>query len=336
MELTRRRLLKHAAFTGIASITGGLRAYPGESGASPLNWSTIPILDTHQHLWDLDKFQPPWLQSAPEVLRHTYVTKDYREAIQGLNVVKAVYMEIDVQPDQQQAEAEHAIALCRSPDHLTAAAVISGRPGQAEFREYIDQFAGNPFIKGVRQVLHTPSAPRGLCLQPSFVASIQRLGELGMSFDLCMRPQELADAAELAARCPETRFVLDHCGNGDPKAFLKSQASGDAPPMHDAETWKQDIDRLARLKNVVCKISGIVAHAPQQNWTAEMLAPVVNHCLHDFGPERVMFGSDWPVCQMRTTYRQWVEALWEIVANRPAAELKALFFENAQRFYGFA
>jgi L-fuconolactonase len=187
----------------------------------------------------------------------------------------------------------------------------------------------------VRQVLHADQAPRGLCLEPTFLASLRLLGELGMSFDLCMRPAELEDAALVAERCPDTRFILDHCGNADPKAFLpKSRLAPDESPWHDPDQWRRDIDRLAKRPNVACKISGIVARAPAAGWSADDLAPIVRQCLDAFGPDRVVFGGDWPVCTLRASLREWVEALRAIVSDRDEADQRKLFFANAARMYG--
>jgi L-fuconolactonase len=149
-----------------------------------------------------------------------------------------------------------------------------------------------------------------------------------------MRAAELPDGAKLADKCPDTRFILDHCGNGDPKSFFKSGDARlrDAKPDHTADAWKRDIDLVATKKNVICKISGIVARVPKQ-WSADDLAPLVNHCLDAFGPDRVVFGGDWPVCLMGAPLAQWVKALRQIIASRPAAEQQALLAGNAARFY---
>lgn len=102
--------------------------------------------------------------------------------------------------------------------------------------------------------------------------------------------------------------------------------------MHKADEWKVDMSRLADQPNTVCKISGIVAHATK-DWKTEQLAPIVNHCLNEFGPDLTMFGGDWPVCLLGARYDQWVNALKEIVSNRPIAEQQNLFLHNAIRLY---
>jgi len=296
----------------------------------------LPIIDTHQHLWDLNEFTLPWLDGAPTI-NQSYLQSDYAAATAGLNVVKAVYMEVDVAPAQQVAEARYIIEQCERDDTPTVGAVISGRPASDEFAAYITQFKGSPYIKGVRQVLHGPSTPAGYCLQPTFVQSIQLLGELGMSFDLCLRAGELADAVKLVEQCPETRFVVDHCGNANPNIIAGEAAdeSGGAR-LHTRQQWLDDMQALAARPNVICKISGIVASATPGQWNAATLAPTVNHCLNAFGPDRVVFGGDWPVCTLVASYREWVTALREIIAERSEAEQRKLLHDNAERFYGLA
>lgn len=278
-----------------------------------------PIVDTHHHLWDLSRFHLPWLGDSGPLAR-SFVMEDYLAATQGLNVVKTVYMEVDVEPSQQVAEAEYVIELCRRDDNPMVAAVISGRPASEAFEPYIRRLANSPYIKGVRQVLHTTSTPPGYCLAPEFVRGIRLLGALGLSFDLCMRSAELADGEKLVAACLETQFILDHCGNANVQAADRTQ-------------WQRNIASLAKHENVVCKISGIVASAKPGAWSADELAPIIHHCVEEFGHDRVMFGGDWPVCTLTATYRQWVEALQQVVADWSEENRRKLFYDNAVRVY---
>lgn len=310
--MQRREFLKQSAATCTA-----LAAAHVQAGEQPL-----PIVDTHLHLWDLNRFRLPWIRKGAP-LNRSYVMKDFLTAVEGLNVVKAVYMEVDVEVSQQRAEAEYVFEICRQNNTPMKAAVISGRPASDDFRKYLEGFKRNQYLKGVRQVLHVEGTPPGFCLAPNFVRGIRVLGDMGLSFDLCMRSTDLADGIKLVEACPNTRFILDHCGNMNVQGKDRTQ-------------WQRDMERMARAKNVVCKVSGIVASARPEKWTADDLAPIINHTLQSFGPERVMFGGDWPVCTLAATYRQWVEALKTIVRQRPAAEQRKLFHDNATRFYGLA
>ena len=294
---------------------------------------SIPIVDTHQHLLNLDRFTLAWLDKAPPILNRSFHLRDYLMATKGLNISKAIYLEVDVIPSQQNDEARYVTEISKDPKHPTVAGVISGRPENEGFKKYIDQYKDNKHIKGLRRLMET--TPSGFCLQPQFIHSVAYLGELNKHFEITIQPTQLNDALSLVKRCSNTRFVIDHCGTADPKAFLSEKKRGGAIPMHEADQWKADMSRLADQSNTVCKISGIVAHAPN-GWTTEHLAPIVNHCLDEFGPDRVMFGGDWPVCLLGARYGEWVNALNEIVSNRPEEERQKLFHRNGTRTYQLA
>jgi predicted TIM-barrel fold metal-dependent hydrolase len=255
----------------------------------------IPIIDTHQHLWDLSRFNLPWLSGGGPIAK-SYLMSDYLREAEGLNIVGTVYMEVDVAPEQRVAEAEYVIDLCAREDNPMVGAVIGGDPAAPDFRAYVERFAATPSIKGVRQVLHG-GLERGYCLSDAFVAGARLLGAQGLRCDLCLRPDELADGAQLAALCPETPFVLDHCGN--------------APVYGDRAAWQRGLDAVAARPNVVCKISGIVAQVKPDAW----------------GPE------DWPVCTLGTPLAGWIHALQAIVASWDEADRRRLFHANAARFY---
>ncbi len=277
------------------------------------------VVDTHQHLWDLKKFKLPWITKGAPLARD-YLPSDYAEAIKGTGITRSVYLEVDVAPEQQLAEAEYIAELCKGAKTPTRAAVISGRPADEGFAKYVKRFKGHPHIKGVRRVLHGGETKAGHCLEKDFIKGIRLLGENGLHFELCVRHAEIPDCVKLATECPGTRFVLDHCGNPDLK-------------KHDR--WKKDLEALAKKENVVaCKISGIVASAEPGKWSAADLATVVNHTLATFGPDRVMFGSDWPVCTRTATIAQWLKALDEIVKERKAADNRKLYHDNAVKVYG--
>jgi predicted TIM-barrel fold metal-dependent hydrolase len=309
-----------AAATAIGAQTG-LRAQllcatePPPKTSDPM----FKVVDSHQHLWDLKKFRLPWTATSPS-LAHDFTMRDYLTATAGIPIVKSVYLEVDVEPSQQQAEADYIAELCRRGEGPLAAAVISGRPAAEGFRDYITQFKAHRHIRGLRQVLHGESTPPRYCLQKPFIAGIQLLGELGLSYDICVRAAELPDAARLIDACPGTSFILDHCGNAN------LQAS-------DHSAWKRDIASVAGRKNVVVKVSGIIASATPGKWSTDDLAPIVNHTLDVFGPDRVMFGGDWPVCNLGASYKAWYDALREIVRNRPDDQQRRLFHDNAVRHY---
>lgn len=318
--LSRRDFVGRAALA-MTAVTA-LQHETEAAGALP----DIPIIDPHQHLWDLKRFRLLWTKDTP-ALNRTFLLPEYRRATAGLNIAKTVYMEVDLDPRQQVQEAEWVIKMSENPRTKMAGGVISGRPNSPNFEAYISRYNGNPYVKGVRQILHPPSAPRGLCLRPQFVKSIQYLGDIGMRYDLCLRPAELMDGVKLVDQCPKTRFVLDHCGNAELDWPRSSQ---------QRRTWERGITELSKRRNVICKISGIIKTVPKGANKAHALQPYVNHCLEAFGPNRVMFASDWPVCTLGAPLREWVASLWWIVRNESAADKRKLFHDNARRFYDLA
>ena len=226
-----------------------------------LAMNQIPIVDTHQHLWDLDLLNLPWLGEAPQLARHHRID-DYLREVAGHGVAKAVYMEVDVAPDDRPRERELITALCRDPGAPTSGAVFGATPGSVEFPATVDALAANPYAKGARLVLHPPNLPGDYCLRDAFVDDVRKLGANGLLFDICIRPTDLASAAELARRCAGMTFILDHCGNADPHIVAGNGGNPDDPVYgHTREQWLEGMQTVGALPNVVCKISGIVARA---------------------------------------------------------------------------
>ncbi len=272
-------------------------------------------------------FKPAWLNGAAPQLNTPMHHEQYRLATQGLQV-EAVYMEVDVEDGDLDAEAKHVLSLCDAPTS-TIAAVLGGRPDSNDFLAYL-QRTEHKKLKGIRRVLHTDKTPKGFCLAENFVRGIRELGKRKLLFDLCMRPTDLMDGYALAKKCPESLFMLDHCGNAHPLAFRKRP--DDKLAHHSAEEWKRSMDQLAKCENVFCKISGVIARLPSGG-DANDLAPIINHCLDAFGPDRVVFGSDWPVCLLGAPLLTWVRYLHEIIATRSAEDQQKLWSKNAMRIY---
>jgi L-fuconolactonase len=301
------------------AVAAASAAAPARATDAPM----LPVIDTHQHLWDPTKRKLAWLK-PDSPLGHTHGPKEYEEATRGLNVVKAVYMEVDTVPEQHQEDTDYVVGLCEGKATPTCGAVISGRPGSDLFPAYITPYKGHKYVKGVRQVLHAESTPAGYGLDPKFVKGVRLLGDLGLSFDLCVRAAELPDMAKLVDLCPGTRFVLDHCGNPSVKF---------SPRQWDQ--WRADMAAMAKRPNVICKVSGVVANGTEKGkWQAADLAPAVNGTIQAFGWDRVVFGGDWPVCTLAASYREWLTALKQIIADRPEANQRKLLHDNAAKFYG--
>lgn len=337
MLWTRRRFLQLAA-QGLGGAALSCHRHLMAAGWSssipaPSDLAQFPIVDTHQHLWDLSRLHLPWLAGEP-LLNRDYLPSDYLQAVQGLPVVKAVYMEVAVADDHLVKEGEWILEIIRNGQGPTVAAVIGGRPAAEDFPQYFQRFRDNPAIKGIRWIPPATKLGHKLYFSQVMRDNLRLLGQWQKCFDLCIPPDWLSDAVDLVKSCPETRFVLDHCGNADPQQFGRwGKERGEEAAQYVA-TWQRGIDALAACQNVVCKISGIVARVRPEAWGPEDLAPIVNHCWEAFGPDRVIFASDWPVCLKGASLRDWVFALHHIVAHRPAEERRKLFHDNAVRFYG--
>jgi predicted TIM-barrel fold metal-dependent hydrolase len=277
----------------------------------------MQIVDTHQHLWDLDLFRYAWLDSIPS-LNRSFRMSDYLAATQGLNVVKSVHLEADVDEPYMLDETRHLLALADQPDNPLEGIVACGRPESESFKFYLDKIAGHPKLKGIRRVLHTQ--PDDIGGRATFVENVAALPGYGLSFDICVLARQLPIAIRLVSKCPDVTFVLDHCGVPQVKE-------------KNLDPWRAHIAELAQFPNVSCKISGLVAYADPQKWTGEDLRPFIEHTVASFGWDRVLFGSDWPVCTLSASYKQWVEALRAITQGAGETNQRKLFHDNALRVY---
>jgi predicted TIM-barrel fold metal-dependent hydrolase len=276
----------------------------------------MQIVDTHQHLWDVELFRYAWTKQHPTLNRSFRLT-DYRAATAGFEVSQTVHLECDVDEEFMLAETEHILRLAEQPDNPLSGVVASCRPERADFPVYLAQLAQHARLKGFRRVLHV--VPDEVSLAPAFVPNVRRLAEHHLSFDLCVLARQLPLASRLVKECPDVQFILDHCGN---------------PPIaaNALADWRAQLGELAQYPNVACKISGIITNA-SPNWTAAELRPVVEHVIESFGWERVMFGSDWPVCTLAGSFKQWVDALQELTQAAGAENQRKLFQTNAERIY---
>lgn len=280
----------------------------------------MKIIDTHQHLWDFERFTFSWCGNVPR-LNRSFLMDDYLAATRGVGLVKSVHVEADVDEPFMLAETQYILQLAEKNDNPLAGVVAAARPEKSGFREYIAQLANHAKLKGVRRVLHTE--PDELINHPTLIENVRTLADDDLSFDLCVLARQLPLAIKLVESCPRTSFVLDHCGN---------------PQIKDGalDAWRAWVRRMAGLPNVVCKISGIVTNADHNNWTAEDLRPCVEHVIASFGWDRVLFGSDWPVCTLAASFRQWLDALLELTRDAAPAHRQQLFHDNAVKTYRLA
>lgn len=290
------------------------------------------VIDTHVHVWDLDHYRLPWLDGEGPVLKRTWAPGDYvadQATDHGYHVEQAVYIEVDMAPEERPRENELACQMVSDPGCIYGGACISGDMTIPEFDAYITEWGAKPQIKGVRQVLHVPSAKPGTCLEPQFLANVRRLGELGLVFEGCLRCPELRDLETVAKECPNTTIVLNHMGIVDADIMGEVNPSEEERAYQDA--WKRNMALLGRLDNVVCKVSGL---NPMKPWSTENLARSVDVALDAFDADKVVFASNYPVLNIAMTFDEWVCAMLTITEGLDAADREALFAENARRVYG--
>ena len=277
----------------------------------------MKIVDTHQHLWDKELFHYAWLEPLQKLDR-SFRLSDYRDATSGLEIDKTVFVECDVDESQMMDEALHVLRVADDFGSRIAGIVASGRPEHDGFKAHLDALAAHPKVKGLRRILHT--SPNEVGLGERFIENVSCLKEYGLSFDICVLARQLTVAINLVSKCPDVAFILDHCGVPD----VKGQS---------LYPWRDRILELSKFPNVTCKISGLVAYADPANWKAEDLRPFVEHVIESFGWDRVMFGSDWPVCNLTAGYTKWVETLLSLTHSAGEVNQRKLFRENAIRAY---
>jgi len=273
----------------------------------------VQIIDTHCHLIYRDRFRYPWLAAEPRLDRDCTVD-DYLPQARAAGITGVLHMEVDVDPADSEAEAAFTGGL-----GAPFVGTIAGcRPEDADFPDKLERLAAIVGVKGVRRILHTE--PDALAQAPLFAANLGRLAQYGMSFDFCVLPHQIPTAIALARACPDVQFVLDHCGVPDVKARA-------------LEPWRSGVRAIADLPNVAAKLSGIVAYADPQGWTVDDLRPYAEHVIESFGWDRMMWGSDHPVCTRAASLGRWMDATHGLLAGASETEKAKLLGRTARRIY---
>lgn len=273
-------------------------------------------IDTHLHLIHPERFNYGWTAGFPALAGKAFRVEEYREAAKSARISGAIFMEVDVPWEQAASEAAYFCALAEDPGNRISGVIAACRPEHAGFAAHLEATA-HPRIVGYRRVLHTQ--PDGLSTARLFRENVALIGNAGLTFDLCVLPRQLAAGAALIDACPDTRFILDHCGVPD-------IASG------DITFWRGQLREIARRPNLACKISGIIAYASGEI-TADTLRPVIEHAIDCFGWDRLVWGSDWPVCNLTRDLATWTLLLEEILSTCSEDELASLYRRNAREIY---
>lgn len=279
----------------------------------------LNIIDSHVHLWSPGRFKMSWLEGL-EWLNRDYGLEDYIKHTRDIKVEGFVFVEAGLDAGNELAEVKWIAGL--SDQHGLLKGIVAAAPVEQgdQLRPFLEELVqAGPVVKGVRRLLQGEADPY-FCLQPGFVKGVQLLAEYGLSFDICIYHYQLPGVIELVRRCPETTFILDHIG----KPAIK---------QGEFENWWDNLRVLAGQPNVACKISGMVTEADHQRWSQVELATYVEHTLEAFGEDRVLFGSDWPVVLLASSYHRWVETLNSLTQTWSAQARQKLWAENARRYY---
>ncbi len=274
------------------------------------------IVDTHLHLIYRDRLCYPWLANVPP-LHADFTQALYAREARRLGIVAALHMEVDVAEDDIPRETEMVRALSGEAGSLLVGAIAACRPENPDFPAYLETVLANPFVRGFRRVLHV--VPDDASEGALFRENIRRLAGTGLNFDLCVLPHQIEKAIALADLAPDVSFVLDHCGVPDIKGG-------------GFDVWKGPVAEIARRPNMSVKLSGIPAYGGD-DWTLEDLKPYFAHVAESFGFERMVWGSDWPVCTLGGGLSTWIGATQALLSGVSLEEKRRVFSENARRLW---
>ncbi|GAA1939267.1 amidohydrolase family protein [Kitasatospora viridis] len=279
----------------------------------------MPVIDAHQHVWDLAVRDQGWL-TGPELapLRRDFTMDELRPQAATAGVDATVLVQTICVPEETPeflalAAADPLVAGVVGWTDLTSPAVADAL---AELRE----LPGGERLVGIRHQVQGEADPEWL-LRPKVDRGLAAVAQAGLVYDLVLRPEQLSAAVEAARSRPELTFVLDHLG---------------APPIRPRtpDSWAADLRALAGLPNTVAKLSGLVTQADWHAWDIADLRSCVSVALEAFGPQRLMFGSDWPVCTLAADYTQVVATTSELLADLSADERREVLSGTAARVYG--
>jgi L-fuconolactonase len=271
-------------------------------------------IDSHQHFWRYNASEYGWIDDSMSCLRHDFLPENLNVELDAAGFDGA----IAVQARQTLEETRWLLDLAAAAPH------VFGIVGWVDLRSFdvhsqISEFASNPKFLGVRHVVQSEPDDRFL-LQPEFLRGVSMLEEFDLTYDILIYARHLPTAAEFVKRFPKQRFVLDHLA----KPPIKS---GSLNP------WQSGIRELAKHQNVFCKLSGLVTEADWKNWTPSQIEPYLDAAFESFGPERLMIGSDWPVCTVAASYLLVMNLLIEYLSKYPASVRDAVLGGNAAKFW---
>jgi len=274
-------------------------------------------VDAHQHFWRYDAAHYPWIDDAMAALRRDFLPQDLAPALQRAGFAACVAV-----------QARHAIDETRWLLELADAhPFVAGVVGWVDLQSAragadLEVLARHPKLVGIRHIAQAEPDDRFL-LRRSFVEGLARLEEFDLAYDILIYSRHLPAAAELAARLPRQRFVLDHLAKPD----IRGRA---------IDPWARDLRALAACPNVCAKLSGLVTEADWSRWTPADIRPYLDVAFDCFGAERLMVGSDWPVCTVAGDYARTMAVVVDYLAEHAAVDREAVLGGNALRFWKLA
>jgi len=275
------------------------------------------VVDSHVHFWDPAVLHYPWLEVVP-ALRRSFLPGDL-ESVTESKVDAVIFVEANCLASESLKEVEFVERLASAEARIMGIVAYADMLDDAGRMNALEALARHGSVVGVRHNIQ--GHPRGYCLAPTFVGGVQEAGQRGFTFDLCITADQLPDATQLALLCPDTRFILDHCG----KPAIRADA---------LDVWASDLEDLARCANVVCKVSGLLTEARADQQNLEALRPYLKHAHLSFGVERLLFGSDWPVVTLAGSTASWRGVVDAFTASWDDDDRYAFFAGNATRTYG--
>lgn len=278
----------------------------------------VALIDTHQHLVYRDAAGYGWTDDIPVLANRAFTLEDY-QGLAGPDAVSGtLFMETGVDDADYQAEARFVAELVQRPGSRILGLIASCRPETDDgFDAWLDECESLNVV-GFRRILHV--VPDDLSQTGAFRSNVRKIGDRGKTFDMCFLTRQLPLAVELARACDNTRLILDHCGVPD-------IAGGGLDP------WRDHMRDLAALPNVSCKLSGILAYCSPGEATLDAIRPYVDHVLDVFGPDRMVWGSDWPVVDMANGLPDWLSVTDTILAGLSPDEAAKIAGQNAIDIY---
>lgn len=277
----------------------------------------IPVVDAHAHFWNPRRLRYPWLKDVPG-LQRVFSLEDYQQATAAVPIEKMVFVECNCLPHQSQDEVVWVEGMAKEDPRIRGLVAFAELTNTRTIDALLERYAANPLIRGIRHNIQWN--PQGFALQPSFVEGIHKVSAKGMHFELCLTCDQLDEVLKLVQRCTEVRFVVDHCA----KPAIKKG---------ELEPWKSQIRQLAALRNICCKISGLLTESDLANWSFDQLKLYADHVVDCFGIDRVMFGSDWPVLTLAGKYQDWYDFTLYLTEGWSESEKRNFYHDNAVRCY---